>query len=255
MGQRLFFICWFGIVVLFWVSSTNVTAAPDRNTDEWKFSLSPLFLWGMNIDGTATVGRVAAPLDLNFKDDVFENLSAVFTLHFEAYKGNLSLFAEYQYVDLDPTTTIPNGPAVDVDFTIQAAEFGGGYIVAEWWGNTTVEPIIGVRYAYQDLTTQVVNGPRLVDTTEDWWDVFGGIRLWTRFNEKWTTTSRADIGAGGSNFVWNVSFKLDYQFKEWGSVFLGYRWLDYDYDEGSGADRYAYDALQQGPLAGITFYW
>lgn len=126
MGQRLFFICWFGIVVLFWVSSTNVTAAPDRNTDEWKFSLSPLFLWGMNIDGTATVGRVAAPLDLNFKDDVFENLSAVFTLHFEAYKGNLSLFAEYQYVDLDPTTTIPNGPAVDVDFTIQAAEFGGG---------------------------------------------------------------------------------------------------------------------------------
>ena len=67
--------------------------------------------------------------------------------------------------------------------------------------------------------------------------------------------SRGDIGAGGSDFVWNVSFILDYQFRHWGSVFIGYRWLDFDYSSGSGPDRYAYNALQQGPLAGIGFHW
>lgn len=235
--------------------SSAAMALPERDSDEWKFALSPLFLWGMNIDGDATVGPATAPLDLSFTDDILDNLSAVFTVHFEAHKNKLALFAEYQYVDLEPTSSIPNGASIDVDFTIQTAEFGAGYIVAKWWGNTDVEPILGVRYTYQDLSTQLVGGPPLVDTTEEWWDVFGGVRLWTRFSPKWTLTTRADIGAGGSDFVWNASFKVDYQFRDWGSVFLGYRWMDYDYEEGSGRNTYAYDAMQQGPLAGISFYW
>lgn len=232
----------------------TLSAAPDRTSDEWQFTLAPLFLWGMNIDGTSQIGQVEAPLDLSFSDDILENLSAVFTVHFEAYKNNLSLFAEYQYTELDPTTTIPNGAELDIDFTNQLAELGAGYRVTTW-GNTDVEPIIGARWTSQDLKNQVKGGPVLVDISENWWDGFAGVRLWTRFNDKWTLASRGDIGAGGSDFVLNVSFILDYQFRGWGSVFLGYRWLDYDYSSGSGPDRYAYDALQQGPLAGIAFHW
>ena len=84
----------FSVIVL---SLTSAAAAPDRNSDEWQFTLAPLFLWGMNIDGSSQVGPVEAPLDLSFTDDIFENLSAVFTVHFEAYKNDLTLFAEYQY--------------------------------------------------------------------------------------------------------------------------------------------------------------
>jgi len=236
------------------LSGESSVAASNRSSDEWQFTLAPLFLWGMNVDGSAQIGPVSAPLQLDFKDDVLENLGAVFTLHFEAKKQDLALFAEYQYVKLEPTTSIPNGPSVDIDFTIQAAEFGAGYRVTTW-GNTDVEPILGVRWAYQDLGTQIQGGPTLVDSNESWWDAFGGVRFWTHFTDTITLISRGDIGAGGSNFVWNVSFILDYQFKKWGSVFFGYRWLDYDYDSGSGPSRYAYDALQQGPLAGLAFHW
>ena len=230
------------------------SAAPGRASDEWQFTLAPLFLWGMNIDGSSQVGPVEAPLDLGFTDDIFENLSAVFTVHFEASKNNLTLFAEYQYTELEPTTSVPNGAELDIDFTNQLAELGAGYRVTTW-GNTDVEPIVGARWTSQELKNQVKGGPVLVDTSENWWDGFAGVRLWTRFNDTWTLVSRGDIGTGGSDFIWNVSFILDYQFKEWGSVFLGYRWLDYDYDSGSGPDRYAYDGLQQGPLAGISFHW
>ncbi|MFT5731325.1 MAG: hypothetical protein ACI8PB_005526 [Desulforhopalus sp.] len=96
-------------------------AGRDRESDDWQFALSPLFLWGMSLDGTTVIGPVSAPLQLDFKDDVFGNLGAVFTVHFDAKKNDLALFAEYQYVNLDPSSSIPNGPTVDVDFTIQAA--------------------------------------------------------------------------------------------------------------------------------------
>ncbi len=244
----------FCITVIVFCSVTQALAARDRNPDEWQFTLAPLFLWGMNIDGDASIGPATAPLELNFKDDVFENLGAVFTVHFEAKKNDLALFAEYQYVNLDPSSSIPNGPTIDIDFTIQAAEFGAGYRVVTW-GNTDVEPIIGVRWAYQDLEATPSGGPTLVDSGDDWWDAFAGVRLWTHFNDRWTLISRGDIGAGGSDFVWNLSFIVDYQVKNWVSVFFGYRWMDYDYDSGSGKERYAYDALQQGPLAGLSFRW
>ena len=242
------------LISLLFSSVTQTWAGRDPQPDEWQFALSPLFLWGMNLDGTTTIGPVTAPLELGFKDDVFENLAAVFTVHFEAKKNDLALFAEYQYVNLQPSSSIVNGPTVDVDFTIQAAEFAAGYHVVTW-GNTDVEPILGFRYTYQALDAAPQGGSQLIDSTEDWWDVFGGVRLWTHFNEEWTLISRADIGVGGSDLVWNVSFIVDYQFKKWGSVFGGYRWMDFDYDSGSGPDRYAYDALQRGPLLGISFYW
>lgn len=112
---------------------TLLCARPSSHADEWEFQLAPLFLWGISIDGEATIGTKVAPLDLNFIDDVLENLDTVYTVHFEAHKNKLTLFAEYQYVSLDP------------------------------------------------------------------------------------------------------------------SAFRGYRYMDFDYDDGSGASQYAYDAVQQGP--------
>lgn len=61
---------------------------------------------------------------------------------------------------------------------------------------------------------------------ESCWDGFAGVRLWTRFNDKWSLDSRGDIGAGGSDFVWNVSFILDYQFRKWGSILITAEALD-----------------------------
>ena len=65
---------------------TQTLASRDRQPDDWQFALSPLFLWGMSVDGTTVIGPISAPLELDFKDDVFENLGAVFTVHFDAKK-------------------------------------------------------------------------------------------------------------------------------------------------------------------------
>ena len=231
-----------------------VFAETKRTDDEWHFTLAPLFLWGISTDGTSQIGPVTAPLDLSFTDDVLENLSAVFTVHFEAQKRDWTFFTEYQYVDLDPSVEIASVANADIDFQNQLGEVGVAYRVATF-GINDLEVLGGARYTRQDLKVNLSFGPVLVDVTETWWDGFIGLRIFTHISDNWTFIGRGDIGGGGSDFLWNLVGMFDYQFKDWGSVFFGYRWLDYDYDSGSGLDRYAFDALQQGPLLGLSFHW
>ena len=109
--------------------SGNVFAETNATDDEWHFTVAPLFLWGLNIDGTTELGPVTTPLNLDFKDDVLSNLAAVFTIHFEARKKDWTIFAEYQYAELDPSIATPRRATVDIDFTDQLAEIGVAYKV------------------------------------------------------------------------------------------------------------------------------
>ena len=78
-------------------------------------------------------------------------------------------------------------------------------------------------------------------------------------SDTWTFIARTDAGYGGSdNKAFNAAAMFDYRFKNWGSVFFGYRYLNYDYDydndndndNDKAEDTYAFDAYQSGPLAG-----
>ena len=235
------------------IAVPSIAADTKASEDEWHFTLSPLFLWGMGIDGSSTVGSEELPLQLDF-GDVLDNLDAVFTIHFEMQKGDWTIFAEYQYVDLEPSVSTPSGVEGGIGFVDQMGELGVAYRVATL-GINDIQILGGARLTSQDLDVQLGPGIQLLDISESWVDGFVGMRVFTHISDNWTFIGRGDIGAGGSDFVWNLVGMVDYQFKDWGSVFFGYRWLDYDYSSGSGKNYYAYDALQQGPLAGLSFYW
>ena len=225
-----------------------------KSDDDWHFSLAPLFLWGMGIDGTTTIGPKTAPLEVEFKD-ALDNLDAVLTFHGEARKKDLTLFAEYQYVDLSPKAELPNGASIDIGFKNTMAELGVTYRVARF-DSTDLEILGGARYVKQKLKVDpsIPSAPNL-SIKEDWWDAFFGGRVTTRLSKNWSFIGRADYARGGSHGTWNLVGMFDYRFKDWGSVFAGYKWMDFDYSSGSGIKRYEYDARQQGPLAGLNFYW
>lgn len=85
---------------------------------------------------------------------------------------------------------------------------------------------------------------------------FVGVRAWWAISENWSLVSRADFGyLDSNNQALNLSMLADYRFRDWGSAFLGYRYMNIDYSKGNGADAYAYDADQHGSLAGVTLYW
>lgn len=234
----------------------QAAAGPAKAEDDWHYSLAPLFLWGISIDGSATIGRATAPLDLSFKDDVFENIDAVYTFHFEARKQDWTIFAEYQYVNLKPGAALPNGSSVNVDFENSMAELGTMYRVARY-DRTDVDVLGGLRYVNQDIRVTGVPLPPVstISADEDWVDAMFGGRVRSRISSNWQFVGRADYSVGGSDGTCNLSGLFDYRFNDWGSLFFGYRWMDFDYSNGSGANFYAYEATQQGPLAGLNIRW
>ena len=255
--------------ILALATTSLALATEEAQADEWEFSASPLFLWGMSIDGNATIGDVTAPLDLDFQDDILENMEAVFTLHGEAKKARWSIFSEVQYVDLEPNVGIsqdapPASADADITFKDTLFEIGAGYAFAE---STKMrwEVIGGARYTRQELEVDAdLNPPGPVppigvdmNSDEDWWHGFAGVRLFYSLTDKWMFVGRSDYGYGDSdNTAVNATFFFDYQVNDWGSAFVGYKYLDYDYDNGrSGNNHYAYDATQEGPLAGFTVHW
>lgn len=242
----------------FCLSAALIAFAPGTATaEEWEFMLAPLFLWGMSIDGVSAIDGNALPLDLSFTDDVFDNINTAFSLHFEARKSDLLLFAEYQYVSLDPELEASVGPAAinaSIDFKVNMAELGAGYTVS---GNerTRWEVLGGLRWTDHDMDVEL-DGPAVlpgrIKGGDDWYQGFLGARVSTRLGDRWQLIARADYGYGGSdNDALHLTAMVDYRFRNWGSAFFGYRYMDIDY-EGSS---YLYDARQQGPQLGISLYW
>jgi len=240
-----------------------------ENPGGWEYSVAPLYLWAKNIEGDSGIGPVTAPLVLDFQDDILENLDAAFAIHFEAKQGDLTLFAEYNFARLDPGGEQTMGPItakLDVEFEDTMWELGVAYAVfatqsTEW------EVLGGVRYMEQDVDIDIDittegpgEGPGIIPSNitggDDWWHGFGGVRVITKISERWSFRARADMGYKNSS---NQSVQgigmFDYRFRDWGSVFMGYRYLGIDYEGGSGSDRYAFDGDQQGPLLGFNFYF
>jgi hypothetical protein len=220
---------------------------PEADTDEWQFTVAPLYLWAVGIDGNISVGPVVAPVNITF-GDALSNLSGAFTLHFEARKKRWNLLADYMWVGLSPSASLPTGAPVNVDLDMQIGELGGTYLVTN--SSPYVEVLAGVRYQSVDLKAP----PTPVSVDDSWADGFVGARITGQWGN-WKVVGRGDVGGGGSDLVWNVSLLGDYRFKKWGSVFAGYRVLDYDYSSGSGASRFVFDTRLQGPLLGLAFYF
>jgi predicted porin len=250
--------CMLLMAALFFMGDINVAYAigGDSTDGKWEYSLSPLFLWAQGIQGTSQIGPVTAPLDITFKD-ALSNLEATFTIHFEMKRDRLTLFGEYQYVNLGPEAEAPNGVTLDIGFKDTIGELGAAYWV-HGTERTDWELLGGTRYTKQKLDVSVENGPHLLDVESDWWVGFFGGRMSAALSENWTFIGRVDygIGSGDTNRIWNFAAMFDYRFKDWGSVFAGYKYMNYDYDNGrTGFDHYGYDASQQGPLLGLTIHW
>ena len=237
-----------------------------ENPGGWEYSVAPLYLWAKNINGAASIGPLEAPLDLDFNDDILDNLEAGFAIHFEAKQGDLTLFAEYNYAKLEPTVEIPLGPLIiggDVKFQDTLAELGVAYA---FWNSeaTSWEVLGGIRYMEQEIDVQLtlpdvlpVPGPDKISGGDDWVHGFGGFRVTTQLSQNWSLRARADYGYGDSDnkALHGIGF-FDYRFRDWGSFFAGYRYLDTDYSNGrDGTKGYSFDGDQQGPIVGVNFHF
>lgn len=238
--------------------ATSVAAQTDQEQESeekasepngWEFQLAPLYIWFAGLEGNASVGPVNAPVNLTF-GDIFDNLSGIFTLHFEARKSKWTLFTDGMHLQMKPGTTLAIGVPVSVTVKNDIVEVGGAYRVRD--AQPSVDLLAGARYSHLKVSG---NARAVTPVNETWWDGFGGARMRYAFGEKknWSVSARGDIGTGGSDLTWSAYALVNWHFARSVTLTGGYKWLAYDYTNGSGLSRVDWDVTYQGPIAGFVF--
>ena len=70
-----------GIFLILGASATF--AGETQKESNWDFNLAPLYVWMVDMEGDMGIGPVDTGLNVDF-GTLFDNLEAIFTVHFEA---------------------------------------------------------------------------------------------------------------------------------------------------------------------------
>jgi hypothetical protein len=224
-------------------------------SDEWQINFAPLYFWATELNGSMTARNTTIPIFLEFADAA-DSLGAAFSFHFEGGKGRWGLLSDLYFVRLssDAEFTLPNRVvqgSFDLDNTI--FELGGSYLVSE---SARFAVIGGLRtYLLSPKLEFTSSGVQVepVDTSKTSANVFGGFTYRPRIAEKWTFSSRADIGAGDAEVTWSGTLGFEYRFRPWGGLFFGYKALGID--TGGDDDITEYDVTHYGPAFGLNLHW
>jgi hypothetical protein len=235
-------------LTLFLINSTLTDALAE---DEWEYKLIPLYLWATDIEGSTQFGTGAVtPVSVEFSDAV-DTLEGALTLQFEAHKGNKGIIFNLSHINMTPGGVLPNGAALDIDLTDNIVELAGIYRPQN---DNKLEVLYGLRYSDYELDATIGSMSALT-LDESWLDAFVGLRTNVAVSEKSTISLRGDVGAGDSDMTWSASAFYDYRINDKFSSLIGYRWLDYDLELGSGEDLFVYDVTYQGPVLAVMYRW
>ncbi len=220
--------------------------------NQWRYEFKPLYLWFLNLEGgSSRESSGDSPGGSNVFDE--SELTSAFTLHFEVGKGDWTVFADYLYAEYG--TNNLNISALPIQgsniLTVHLTELGVAYraIKQPWY---RVELLGGIRYMHIANKFNI-SRPALGTSSAkaNIWDGFGGVRLTGFLTDSLSATVRADVGGGSSDLVWNVAAIVDWRYLHWGSVYAGYRVLDYKVSNANlGLNLQA-----KGPVVGLGFNW
>ena len=230
-----------------------VYGAADQQGD-WEFSLAPLYLWAMSIEGDLGVRARNAQASVGF-DQIWDNLEGVFTVRFNTlYKRKFGLVFDYNYLDLG-TEAVTDLVKASASFKSQIINLAGSYRFID--GPHTLDGAVGIRYTKLETKIQLRNAGVTLDGDQDWVDPVVGLRYDYNFTDKWTLRLYGDVGGFGaaSDFTWQALGLIDFQ--PWKNVAFvaGYRAIGTDYETGSGTDQFSYDATVHGPVVGVDIRW
>jgi hypothetical protein len=205
-----------------------------------------LFMAGMS--GDVTAKGVSAQVDSTFKN-IFEHLEAGAAGRFTLSHDRWFLSTEFSYLKLGAEV-----PAAKFDMDQWLIEPTLGYVVCP-----NFQAFAGARY--NNLGGGITfSGPagRVATGTQEWWDPIVGANLsYPLVRDKLSFDGHFDVGGFGaaSDITWQAFPYFNWRFATWGSVQIGYRWLGTDYETGSGANRFQYDVVLQGPQIGLTAHF
>jgi opacity protein-like surface antigen len=228
----------------------SVTAyASDHQQSGWKNYVT-LYGLGAGLDGDVTVRGIDAELDASFSD-ILENLDfgAMVAYRGETEAWYLSLDAIYMGLGASKSK---GGVSADADFDEFVLEADVGLRI-----DPQFEAFVGARLWSLDAQLEVTGpGPgQSGQADQSWVDPLVGARYIQPIGDAWSFVLRGDVGGFGvgSEFSWQGIARVNWQCSESLALNAGYRYVDVDYEDGSGSDEFRYDVATSGPMVGLTF--
>ncbi|HEY9181873.1 MAG TPA: hypothetical protein VIQ99_01660, partial [Gammaproteobacteria bacterium] len=199
------------------LGSTLVLAAPLASAQEWDWTLTP-YLWASGIDGDASVGPVQADLSVNF-GDIVDVLAGAALMHVEAQTDDHGYFGDLVYlateIDEERVRTELDTTIVELGYLRRTSRIGLEFGIRYWDFDLEIDP----------TTLPTAQGE------SDWVDGFVGIRSVRELGDKWNLTTRANIGAGGTDFTYGVGVIFGREIGSSGQFVAGLKLLDIDYED------------------------
>jgi hypothetical protein len=223
-------------------------AAQTGDTTGWQFSVTP-YVWLAGFEGQTRVSGLGGNIDTE-SGSILESLDFAAMLNVEARRAEWSLFADFIYVDLGTDKTSP-GPlassaSIDLRGTVVSAGVSRTVVRKE---SFALEALGGLRYieVRDEIGLQIGGATRSFSETRDWVDPIVGVRGHLDLSSRWFVPYYLDVGGFGvsSDLTWQGVGGVGYRFG-WGDVRLTYRYLSYDFKDGS----FVYDIDVGGPMIG-----
>lgn len=234
----------------------TLSCAANAEEGKWQFLVEP-YLMFPNMKGEVGVADLpAAPVDED-PSDIFDHLQMGAMFYFEAHNDQWMFSSDLLYMDLESDLT-PNGIVSDgkaqmsqVGFELAAMRRLSKYF------ELGISAVYNKIDADVDMTFDTVLGTntRSVSMTEDWIDPTLVARATFPYGDKWFGQFRFNIGGFGvgSDLFWQVQADIVYHHSNKWQFVIGYRLIDFDYDQGSGLDRFRYDMQNFGPLLKVGY--
>lgn len=241
------------------------TAPPDGVvlSDGWTGSLST-YAWLPWMTGDVRVRNTSLDVN-NGPSDILQNLDwstlPVWMSYGELKNGHVTLFNDIVWSALEAGAGFEGrvlAGSVEAEYRQLTVEVGAAYQVLAS-GGSTIDVLAGGRYWRQETDIFLSGGGPINVAIErsgtiDWVDPFVGARIQHAVGRGQTIMARADIGGFGvgSDFSWQAMATFNVELCVTGSHhidgYFGYRALSVDFTEGV----YEYDAIQHGPVFGLT---
>ena len=224
--------------------------AADSN---WELS-ADIYLWAPQMTATTPGGDETTLPFYNILDD----LKMGFMGAARAQNDRWSISADAIYLKLDQKVNVDsNYNEIPVDISGDIGLKGWivtptvGYAVHDT-GDARIEIVGGARYLWLKASAKVEFDDVPVFNESDsagYWDAIIGARATFKLNDKWFVPMYFDIGTGDTDRTWQGFAGVGYRFEKLSAI-LGYRYLDYKFDD---SNPVLADLTVKGPIAGIMF--
>lgn len=240
--------------ILVLLACPALTARADDQADEdegWNQTLV-IYLLAPTLEGVVGIGPADGDVTLDPRD-IMQSLNGAFLGMYAAEKGDWGVLADIVYMDLKSDIQgqrdILSG---EVQSTQTIAGLSLSYRLHEY-----ARLLVGGMYTELDAALKI-QGPlqtRRLGTTEHWIDPAVGLLYAAPIDDRWQFTGMFQYGGFGvaSDRLLSLTLGLGYRFTDSTSLELGYRYLDFDYEDGAGLDRFRFDVKQHGPAVGFKF--